>query len=40
MNYQDDAIEHFKKAFDLANTFKSFVKFCDICIKLSTCYNK
>ena len=37
---QDDTIEHFKKALDLANTSKSYVKCCDVSVKLSMCYNK
>lgn len=37
---QDDAIDHFKKALDLATASKSYVKCCDVCVKLSLCYNK
>ncbi|CAO1324751.1 unnamed protein product [Diamesa serratosioi] len=39
VNNQDDTIGHLKKALDLATAFKSYVKYCDVCVKLSSCFN-
>lgn len=39
-NNQDDAIEHFKKALDLAKILTSYVKCCEVSVKISICYNK
>ncbi|CAO1363248.1 unnamed protein product [Diamesa tonsa] len=38
INNEGDAIEHFKKALDLATNSKSYFKCCDVCVKFSLCY--